>query len=52
MQGKYRDDYLFFDTITKMPLPNKLEKMLNLKEIELSKEQISGYFKLFKRLMR
>lgn len=52
IQGKYRDDYLFFDTITKMPLPNKLEKMLNLKEIELSKEQINGYFKLFKRLMR
>ena len=40
IQGKYRDDYLFFDTLTKMPLPQKLKKMLENKEVELTDQQI------------
>lgn len=28
IQGKYRDDYIFLDTITKIPTPKKLEKMI------------------------
>lgn len=43
IQSKYRDDYLFFDTLTKMPLPDKLDKLLKSKEIELTKEQIQNY---------
>ncbi len=43
IQSKYRDDYLFFDTLTKMPLPYKLDKLLKSKEIELTNEQILDY---------
>jgi hypothetical protein len=43
IQAKYKDDYIFFDSLTKMPLPNKLNKMLKSKEIELTKEQIEKY---------
>jgi hypothetical protein len=46
IQGKYRDDYLFFDTLTKMPLPKKLKKMLENKEIELTNQQICEYIKV------
>jgi len=51
IQGKYRDDYLFFDTLTKMPLPKKLEKMIENNEIELTTEQIQSYFHLFQKLL-
>lgn len=50
IQAKYRDDYLFFDTLTKMPLPEKLKKMLDAKEVELTKEQIAAYLELFSKL--
>lgn len=50
IQGKYRDDYLFFDTITKMPLPNKLKTLIESKEIVLTKEQINSYLELFTNL--
>ncbi len=43
IQSKYRDDYLFFDTLTKMPLPDKLDKLLKSKEIKLTNEQIKKY---------
>jgi hypothetical protein len=43
IQSKYRDDYLFFDTLTKMPLPHKLDKLLKSKEIKLTNEQIQNY---------
>ena len=46
IQGKYRDDYLFFDTLTKMPLPNKLDMLLKSKELELTDEQICGYIQV------
>jgi hypothetical protein len=43
IQSKYRDDYLFFDTLTKMPLPNKLNNLLKSGEILLTNEQIENY---------
>lgn len=52
IQGKYRDDYLFFDTLTKMPLPAKLRKMLDVGEVELTKEQIADYLALFTALTK
>ena len=51
IQAKYRDEYLFFDTLTKMPLPNRLRKMLENGEIELSQDQICEYLKLFESLV-
>ena len=43
IQGKYRDNYIFIDTLTKMPVPSKLKSMIDLKEIELTDEQIDEY---------
>lgn len=31
IQGKYRDNYIFIDTLTKFPVPNKLEVMIEKK---------------------
>jgi hypothetical protein len=50
IQSKYRDEYIFFDTLTKMPLPSKLEKMINSKEITFTEEQINNYLELFTKL--
>lgn len=50
IQGKYRDNYIFIDTLTKFPLPNKLELMIKNKEIEFTEEQIISYKKLFDKL--
>ena len=47
IQGKYRDDYIFIDTLTKIPVPSKLKRMIDLKEIELTDEQIDEYIALF-----
>lgn len=47
IQSKYKDDYLFFDTISKMPLPYKLDKLLKSKEIKLTNEQIQNYINVF-----
>jgi hypothetical protein len=52
IQSKYRDDYLFFDSLTKMPLPNKLDKLLKSKEIILSKEQIENYIKILMKYIK
>ena len=52
IQGKYRDDYLFFDTLTKMPLPQKLKKMLETGEVSLTEEQVAGYLAVFEGLLR
>jgi len=46
IQGKYRDDYLFFDTLTKMPLPNKLDILLKSKELQLTDEQLDRYIQV------
>lgn len=50
IQGKYRDNYIFIDTLTKIPLPNKLETMIKNKEIEFTKEQIKSYKNIFDKL--
>lgn len=50
IQGKYRDNYVFIDTLTKFPLAHKLESMLENNEIELTKDQINAYKLLFDKL--
>lgn len=50
IQGKYRDNYIFIDTLTKIPLPQKLKNMLQNKEIELTPQQIEDYYNLFNEL--
>ena len=50
IQGKYRDNYIFIDTLTKIPVPNKLSQMLKKKEIEFTPEQIKEYKSIFDKL--
>jgi len=50
IQGKYRDNYIFIDTLTKIPVPNKLDTMIKKKEIEFTKEQIIAYKEIFDKL--
>jgi hypothetical protein len=50
IQAKYRDNYIFIDTLTKFPLPNKLEMMIKKKEIQITPEQIVSYKKMFDKL--
>ena len=50
IQGKYRDNYIFIDTLTKFPMHNKLEIMIEKKEIEFTKEQIISYKEIFDKL--
>jgi len=51
IQGKYRDDYIFIDTLTKMPCPKKLENMIDKKEIIITSEQIKKYYEIFKKIL-
>lgn len=51
IQGKYRDNYIFIDTLTKFPMPNKLEIMIIKKEIEFTREQIIKYKEIFDKLV-
>ncbi len=50
IQAKYRDNYIFIDTLTKIPTPKKLKKLIEKKEIEFTKEQISEYMTIFQEL--
>ena len=50
IQGKYRDNYIFIDTLTKFPVPNKLEVMIERKEIDFSVDQIIKYKEIFDKL--
>ena len=50
IQSKYRDNYIFIDTLTKFPTPKKLHCMLEKNEIMLSKKQIIEYKNIFDRL--
>lgn len=50
IQGKYRDNYIFIDTLTKYPMPNKLKSMIEKKEIEFTREQIISYKEIFDKL--
>jgi hypothetical protein len=47
IQGKYRDNYIFIDTLTKIPTPDKLSKMIEKKEIEFTTDQIVKYKEIF-----
>ena len=47
IQAKYRDNYIFIDTLTKIPVPSKLKRMVDQKEIELTDDQIDEYIVLF-----
>ncbi len=51
IQGKYRDNYIFIDTLTKIPTPKKLKSMIENKEIELTSDQIVDYKELFDNLL-
>jgi len=50
IQGKYRDNYIFIDTLTKFPTPNKLNVMIEKKEVEFTPEQITAYKEIFDKL--
>lgn len=50
IQGKYRDNYIFIDTLTKIPVPSKLKIMIEKKEIEFTSEQIVSYKEIFDKL--
>jgi len=47
IQSKYRDDYIFIDSLTKFPTPNKLKNMIESKQIKFTQEQIKSYQELF-----
>jgi hypothetical protein len=51
IQGKYRDNYIFIDSLTKMPMPKKLEYMIDKNEIEFTREQALQYKQLFDNLL-
>lgn len=48
IQGRYRDDYVFFDTLTKFPLPHKLKTL----DLNLTKEQVIEYAQFFSNLSK
>ena len=50
IQSKYRDNYIFIDTLTKIPVPNKLITMIEKKEIEFTPNQIIAYKAIFDKL--
>jgi hypothetical protein len=50
IQGRYRDNYIFIDSLTKFPMANKLEIMIEKKEIEFTREQIICYKEIFDKL--
>lgn len=52
IQGKYRDNYVFIDTLTKIPMPNKLKITIEKKEIEFTLEQITDYKEIFDKLYK
>jgi len=51
IQAKYRDNYIFIDSLTKFPMPNKLESMIEKKEIEFTREQLLDYKAVLERLL-
>ncbi len=40
IQAKYRDDYIFIDTLTKIPTPKKLKKLIEQDKSPYTKEQL------------
>lgn len=51
IQAKYRDNYIFIDSLTKIPVPKKLKQELKRNSINLSKQQIKDYIKVFQELL-
>lgn len=48
IQAKYRDDYIFMDSITKMPSPKKLKKMMNQGECPYTDDQLYEIYNILK----
>lgn len=51
IQAKYRDDYVFIDTLTKFPLPKKLESMATKGEVVFTRDQLQEYKRLFEKML-
>jgi len=51
IQAKYRDNFIFIDTLTKVPMPHTLKIMIEKREIEFTKEQIINYLQVFNELL-
>ncbi len=47
IQAKYRDNYIFIDTLTKFPTPKKLTSMVQANAIQFTMKQIYEYKVLF-----
>lgn len=50
IQSKYRDNYIFIDTLTKFPVPTKLKNMIEKGYIKFTQEQIKHYKEIFDKL--
>lgn len=50
IQGKYRDNFIFIDTFTKIPTPKKFKQMIENNESPYSKEQLIELKVLFSSL--
>uniref|UniRef100_A0A6C0BRF6 Uncharacterized protein n=1 Tax=viral metagenome TaxID=1070528 RepID=A0A6C0BRF6_9ZZZZ len=51
IQAKYRDNYIFIDTLTKFPTPKHLKNSIDNNDICLTSDQIKEYFDVFKILV-
>ena len=47
IQAKYRDSYIFIDTLTKFPTPKKLLDLLKSKSFSITEQQFLEYRKIF-----
>ena len=52
IQSKYRDNYIFINSLEKYPTPKKLENLIIKKEIEFSKEQLESYIEIFQKQLK
>ena len=50
IQAKYRDNYVFLNTLTKMPTPKKFEKLYNAGKSPYTKEQLIQFRDIFNSL--
>lgn len=48
IQAKYRDDYIFIDTLTKIPTPKKLKKLMDSNQSPYSEEQLAEIYDILK----
>lgn len=52
IQAKYRDNYIFLDTLTKFPTPKHFKKCIDNNDIILTNEQIEEYINIFQGLLK